>query len=429
MIAEIKNVAVLGASGKMGSLTGGIIAQSGIKVFFLSRTKDGAEAGKRAAIDQARAEVIGNNIKCGDYTMCLEKALRDADWILEAVSEDIAIKKSMFAQIDQMRKKTSIVSSMTSSLPLQTLCEGRSESFRAHFLSTHFYNPPSRLLACEIAGHSATDPAIMEFMKGFLETSLGRVTVTVYDTPAFAGNRIAFLLFSQAAEAVPQMGVATVDYLLGPYTGRALSPLLTLDLVGIDIHAVIIKTIKEYVQDDFSAFFSMQNYVNTMLAENKLGNKTPMNGGFYKKDSSKKKFIIDPRHGSYSEYKRPRMAFVENAIECIRFGQYFKAFEIIIKEPCEEATFIKKILLFYIAYSFYCIGKVSPVENGIDTIDNVMSSGFNWAPPSVLLSMMGGTVKVKKLMGQSSLPIPENLERFEPKSRLPSNYGKYFIAR
>ena len=172
MIDTIRHVVVLGSSGTIGSLTGSLIAQNGIKVYFLSRKLESAKAGLEKAITQARSEVISRNIVCGDYDHLLESALKEADWIVECVSENIAIKQGMYERIEQYRRPNTIVSSTTSSLPLTSLAQGRSKDFKRNFLSTHFYNPPGRMLACEITGQSDTDPEVVDFMKDFLRTKL-----------------------------------------------------------------------------------------------------------------------------------------------------------------------------------------------------------------------------------------------------------------
>ena len=140
---KIENVLVLGASGTIGSLTGGVLAQNGFHVDYLSRTKSGSQKGLEKAMAQARSEVIAKNITCGDYdTMLLDSCSR-ADWILECVAEDLAIKQAMYQQIDHYRKPGSIVSSVTSSLVLEDLPKGRSEDFQKHFLYA-LYNRPGR---------------------------------------------------------------------------------------------------------------------------------------------------------------------------------------------------------------------------------------------------------------------------------------------
>jgi 3-hydroxyacyl-CoA dehydrogenase len=150
-VNSIKTVAVLGASGTVGSLSGGLMAQNGLKVYFLSRTQEGSQRGLQKAISQARSELIAHNIVCGDYENLLKEAVAEADWVVEAIAEDIGIKQRMHEQVEAYKRPQTIVSSTTSSLPLSALVQGRSASFKKAFLSTHFYNEPagSRGHTCE----------------------------------------------------------------------------------------------------------------------------------------------------------------------------------------------------------------------------------------------------------------------------------------
>ena len=227
MLDSIRKVAVLGASGTVGSLTGGIIAQQGLKVYFLSRTLKGANRGLEKAVAQARSEVISRNIICGDYDSLLEKALSEADLIIESLTEDLAVKRQMYELVERYRKPDTIVGTTTSSLLLSDLSHGRSESFRKNFLSTHFYNPPGKMLACEIASQSETAPEVYNLVKDFLEHKLQRIVIPVNETAGFAGNRIAFLLFNRITKLAEEHGAEMMDYLIGPYTGRLMPPLAT----------------------------------------------------------------------------------------------------------------------------------------------------------------------------------------------------------
>ena len=100
MIDAVRSVAVLGSSGTVGNLVGGLFAQQGIKVYFLSRTLDGAKSGLKKAMDQARSEVISHYIECGDYDQMLENALEEADLIIESVSENLEIKRKIYQKVE-----------------------------------------------------------------------------------------------------------------------------------------------------------------------------------------------------------------------------------------------------------------------------------------------------------------------------------------
>lgn len=427
MVDSIKTVAVLGASGTIGSLIGGLVAQNGIKVFFLSRRRERAERGLDKAIAQARSEVISRNIVCGDYEHLLESALAEADWVVEAVTEDLAIKQQMYERLEQYRRPDAVVSSTTSSLPLTALAQGRSGSFKKHFLATHFYNPPGRMLACEITGQQDTDQKVLDFMKDFLAQRLRRVVVPVKNVAGFAGNRIAFLLFSRITSLAEEYGVEKMDYLIGPYTGRLMSPLATLDLVGLDIHRAIINNLHDSTNDEMRDCLVLPDYINKMIDMGLLGNKTGR--GFYKKLESGRHVFFDPETCDYIPAIEPHVAFVEKAKHFIHMGMYKEAFDAVRSAHGSEADIVMDILCTYIAYSYSGIGEVTCSEYGIDEIDKVMSAGFHWAAPSVILHMLGGREVVAELLQKRELGVPDALNSDREPLLEIMNSGKYFIAR
>ena len=427
MIDVIRNVVILGSSGTIGSLTGGIIAQQGIKVYFLSRTLEGAKAGLKRALSQARSEVISRYIECGDYTHILEEALREADLIIESVTENLEVKKKMYEMVERYRKPDAIIGSTTSSLPLNALVEDRSDSFKENFLSTHFYNPPGKMLACEVAGTEWTNPQVYNFIQQFLEKQLRRKIIHVNNIPAFAGNRIAFTLFNRITVLVEEYGVEIMDYLLGPYTGRLMPPLATIDLVGLDIHRAIIHSLQQHTHDYLHDTLAIPEYINKMIGAGLLGNKAK--GGFYKKQESGKLTFFDPDTSEYIPAIEPHIAFVEKAKRFIRIGMYKEAFDIIKRTRGSEAEIVKEILCTYVAYAYSLIGQVTESGYGIEGIDKVMCYGFNWAPPSTIVDMLGSNKEVIILLEENNCAIPQALkENVRSLNKIP-NSGKYFIAR
>lgn len=429
MVETIRSVAVLGSSGTIGSLVGGLVAQMGIRAYFLSRTPAGARSGLERAMAQARSEVISRHIVCGDYDNLLESALKEADWIVECVTEDLAVKRSMYEKVDRCRRSDAIVSSTTSSLPLTELPKGRSESFRSNFLSTHFYNPPGKMLACEIASQPDTKPEVFDFMKDFLSKGLRREVVLVRNVAGFAGNRIAFLLFNRIAALAEEYGVEMIDYLIGPYTGRMMAPLATLDLVGLDIYRAIVESLCAHTADGMHESLIVPEYINRMIDAGCLGNKTPRKGGFYKRLESGKSVFLHPATCDYVPAIGPHLAFVEKAKNLVRLGMYQEAFDTIRTARCREADIVTHILCTYVAYSYSLIGEVTDPELGISAIDRVMSLGFNWAAPSVILRMLGGRRRLLELLEEKGVEVPETLESTSETPPQVPNAGKYFLAR
>ncbi|HOK66224.1 MAG TPA: 3-hydroxyacyl-CoA dehydrogenase family protein [Anaerohalosphaeraceae bacterium] len=429
MERTIQTVAVLGASGTVGSLTGGLLAQNGLRVYFLSRTREGSQKGLEKAIAQARSEVIADNIICGDYDSMLSEAVPKADWILECVAEDLSVKQAMYERLEPLRRPGTIVSSVTSSLVLEDLPKGRSEDFQKHFLSTHFYNPPGKMSACEICGQSKTDPALVEFMADFLHRRLRRAVIPVRPTAGFAGNRIAFLLFARITELAAEYGVEMMDYLIGPYTGRVMAPLATIDLVGLDIHKAIIQSLQTHTCDALHSKLVLPDYLEKMIGQGHLGRKTRDKGGFYKRLESGQYEYIDPKSLTYIPAFQPHVRFVEEAKQLIHIGRYRDAFEHIREAKGTEAGLVQEILATYIAYSYMLVGEVTEQKYGIEGIDRVMMTGFNWASPSLLVYMLGGKEKTAELLASKGLPVPASLLEDTVWERYPFNAGRYFPAK
>lgn len=425
MIKDIKTVAILGSGGTIGSLTGGILAQEDIKVYFLSRTKESAMNGMLRAIEQARSKIIAINITFEDYNF-LEDAIPKADWVIEAVTEDLNIKKQMYKKIEPYLRPDTIISSTTSSLPLEKLAEAIPKQLRSNFLSTHFYNPPGKMLACEIAGTSQTNQEILKFMSEFLNKRLRRTVIPVKNIAGFAGNRIAFLLFGKITQLVTEYSVEMMDYLIGPYIGRLLPPLATLDLVGLDIHKAIMQSLHDNTDDEMHDFLVLPDYINAMIKKGLLGNKTK--AGFYKKLEGKTLFF-DPDSGDYIPAVAPHIGFVEHAKQLIHLGMYRQAFDVIKNTHGKEADTVMDILCTYISYAYSRIGEVTDEKYGITGIDKVMSTGFHWASPSLVLNLLGGKKEVSNLLAQKGLNVPSALEDTKDRQLQIIQSGKFFVAR
>ena len=213
MVTSIRKAAVLG-SGVMGSGIAAHLANAGIKVLLLDRVpshltdKEKAqgltledkkvrnrlsESALQKMLKQKPAPLTeGGNlsyIEAGNFEDDRHR-LQEADWIIEAVVENLAVKKQLFAMVDQYRKPGSIVSSNTSGISITSMSEERSEDFCRHFLGTHFFNPPRYLKLLELIPAEKTASSCLEFMKQFGEEVLGKGVVIAKDTPNFIANRI-----------------------------------------------------------------------------------------------------------------------------------------------------------------------------------------------------------------------------------------------
>lgn len=403
----IRKVVILGANGAMGAGSGAVFAAAGVPTAFLARTSDKAEAG-RARADQLTKGAAGPAIWCGTYAADLDRALADADLIFEALAEDAATKRAMFEVIDRARKPDSIVATVSSGLSIRNLCAERSESFQRNFLGIHFFNPPTLLVACELVPHAATDPGVVAIARDFLAATCGREVVETRDTPAFAGNRLGFKVLNEVAQLAEEHGVVFMDQLIGPHTGRALSPLATIDLVGWDVHKAIVDNLHRSTHDIAHDSFALPAYMQRGIDAGHLGRKTRAKGGFFRLDgkgADAVHFALDPRTGSYrpvAEIAAPIPAWVERMKSAIRIGRCSGAMEVLCTAIGKEAELLRRVILGYISYGLGLVGEV--VDRPRD-IDRIMGFGFNWAPPGVFVDAIGPGRTII-MLERAGLPVP-----------------------
>jgi 3-hydroxyacyl-CoA dehydrogenase len=408
MARAIRNVVVLGANGAMGAGSGAVFAAAGIKTVFLARSRDKAIAGRTRAEQMVKSTAIAQLIEVGSYDDDLERAVAGADLIFEAVAEDLETKRVFFTRVDAVRQPDAIVATVSSGLSIASMCAGTSESFRRHFLGIHFFNPPTVIVGCELIAHAGTDPAVTAFVRDLLAGPLGREVVETTDTPAFAGNRVGFKVLNEVAQLAEEHGIAYMDALIGPHTGRAMTPLATVDFVGWDVHRAIVDNLYANTRDEAHDAFRLPAYMERAIAAGHLGNKTPAKGGFFRTDGKGKdavRLALDPRSGDYRPLAETPVllpGFVAEMKTAIRIGRYRAAMDTMCAAEGAAADLLRKVVLGYISYGLSRVGEV--VDRPRD-VDRIMGFGFNWAPPSVLVDAIGARRTVS-LLERAGLAVP-----------------------
>src|SRR5262245_4984254 len=428
---KVERVVILGANGTMGYGAAALFTQAVPEVVFLARTKTKAEEGLGEAIRQVRSPTVASRAKVGDYGHDFGAAVAGADLIFEALTEDFEIKKAMFDRVEEARRDDSIVATVTSGLSINALCKNRGQSFRRNFLGLHFFNPPNVIVGTELIAGRDTDPAVVDFIQAFTRAYLGREIVRTHDTPAFAGNRVGFKVLNEAAQLAEQIGPLLVDRIVGPYTGRALTPLATIDLVGWDIHRAIVDNVYENTQDEAHETLKLPSYMDKLMEKGVLGNKTGR--GFFWKEG-KVRHVLDALTGDYrpeSELRLPRLEYIAEVASLYSQARYAEGIQVFLDADGDEAALARKVIAGYISYAFRRVGEVT---DSIDGIDRIMGAGFNWAPPSVLVDTMGVASAVR-MIEEAGLVVPEALARAartgEPKRFFRDkqvNTGKFFVA-
>lgn len=411
MIREIKKVAVLGA-GVMGSGISAHIANSGIPCFLLDivPTELNEEEKKVGLNDKKVRNRL--SIKGIEYALKAKPSsffsqhnsklitpgnyednsnfISEADWIIEAVVEDLSIKQKLFEYVEKYRKPDSIVTSNTSGLPIKLMSEKMSDDMKRHFFVTHFFNPARYMRLLEIIKGQQTEPDAVNIIARFGEEKLGKGIVYGKDTPNFVGNRIGVHEVMVAMHLFKKydLSLQTIDEILGPALGKPKSGVFrTTDIVGVDILIHVANTLYNNCLDDEDRdIFKIPDFLNRMIATKLLGEKT--GSGFYKKtkDSNGKKEILSLNMKSF-EYQ-PQQKTKYNSLNKIKgidnLNEKIKTF---LNEDDEASRFAWEVTESTLLYAAQ---RVPEISDDIVNIDRAMKWGFNnQAGPFELWDILG----------------------------------------
>lgn len=400
---KINTITVLGANGTMGSNIAGIFASFGsAKVFVACRTMEKSLLAIEKAVQSVKCDSIRRNLEAIDYSE-LESCIKQSDLIFESLAEDISIKKRLLKEIDKYAKADSIICSGTSGLSIRELSSELSDNLQRRFFGMHMFNPPYNLRLCEIISTDISDNKLCEEIRRYAEDILNRKIVETTDTPGFLGNRVGFHFINKAiryAERYKERGgIDYMDAILGKFTGRSMSPIMTADFVGLDIHKSIVDYIYANTKDYAQADFILPQFANILIESGRIGRK--VNEGFYKKveiNGKRIQYVYDIKSGEYRELKKYDLPFVEKMKDYIAEGDYLKAFECLANSPESEAEICKEFLFSYVLYSGI-IGEI--VGKSENALNDVMSYGFNWCPPAGIILCFGGKEKFCDIMNQN----------------------------
>lgn len=380
---KIKTVAVLGANGTMGRNIAAIFASFGkAKVFLATRSLDKSKFALEKAYQSVRCESIKERMVPVTYDD-IQTFIPECDLIFESLKEDFDIKKDMYKRVIPFMKDDAILATGTSGLSIDDLSVGR------ELYGIHMFNPPYNLSLCELIGKENPE------LEHYLANVLKRTVVKVKDSPSFLGNRIGFYFINKAMKLAEvnkdQGGIDYIDAIFGGFTGRSMSPLVTADFVGLDVH----KSIVDYVyKNTMDKAFICPDYLNALVDNGYLGKKSGKGLYYYDKDR-KLTFVYDIRDGKYRLKNEYNFYFSNKMIELIQTGDYQKAYQLLIDDECVEAVICKTLLLEYIVYSL----KTSlDVSDSISSCDDVMATGFAWIPPIALIEVFGGKETVDTLV-------------------------------
>ena len=408
---NIKKVGVIG-SGIMGSRIACYLSDVGLSVSLFDIP--GNKKDRNEIVNQNLNKTIkskpeplldtkqDHNIETGNIEDDIYK-IKECDWVIEVVSENLNIKKKVFDVIEKNRSKKSIVSTNTSGISINKLCQGRSKKFKEMFLGTHFFNPPRQLRLIEIIPNKKTRKDLIYFFIKYSEKILGKEVVRCEDTPGFIGNRVGiFSLMSCVHNSLKlNLSVSETDYLTGNIIGRPKSGTYrTIDIIGLDtlynINKDFIKNIKDKKSKET---FSFPQQIQKMYEMKFWGDKTKK--GFYQKKlekSGKKVFMeIEIKKLSFFRTKKTKN---KNPYEGFPS-------EKLLGINNKHGEFYKKI--FFELFS-YCSLIIPEISKEIYKVDKTLRHGFGWKIGPFSLWQNIGIKKVCKLMKKEKYQIGEWVE-------------------
>lgn len=407
--------AVVIGSGTMGAAIAAHLANIGVPVTLLDIVaKDSPDKNKIVkegwdrCIKARPANLMGDELKTLVKLGNLEDdfgVVAEADWICEAIIENLKIKQDLMTRIDEVRKPNAIVSTNTSGIPVASIAEGRSKEFKKHFLGTHFFNPPRYLKLLEIIPTPDTSKEVTEFISHFGEYRLGKGIVLCKDTPNFIGNRVAFGTGAFAMDFIlnNEYTVDEVDALTGPLMGRPKTATFRLiDLVGVDVWHHVGKNLAPLIPHDklgqkYLAAEKPQKLMDTLMERKWLGNKTKV--GFYKevRDAEGKKqfYSLDLNTLEHVPANKPRFDSVKAAKDVEGLGDRLK----VMLEADDKAAKLVKALTYQ---SFQYVSSIIPeVADTAKPIDDAVRWGFmHEAGPFEIWDMLGVRATVDKMKAE-----------------------------
>jgi 3-hydroxyacyl-CoA dehydrogenase len=321
-----------------------------------------------------------SRIRTGDLDRDLEQ-LPTCDWIIEAVSERLEIKHSVWARIDSVWKPGVIVSSNTSGLSINEVTSVCSLELRRHAMVTHFFNPPRYMKLVEVVPCRDTDPQALADVARFCQDRLGKGVVIAKDTPNFIANRIGTYAMLATLAAMEKHGltVEEVDAVTGPLLGRPKSATFrTLDMVGLDTFLHVCRNVREKAEDPMeAAAFAAPAIIEDLVSRGWLGEKS--GGGFYRKNNAERGGdriqVLDPATMTYGSRTRK---VTSPALEAARMAQGTSAKMQALLDAADIdrlAAFARDVLEAALCYSADKLGEIADTA---DEIDRAMRMGFNW---------------------------------------------------
>lgn len=303
----------------------------------------------------------------------------EADWIVEAVIEELEPKKELFFRIENLRKPSSIVSSNTSGLPIKSIAAEMTDDFKSHFLGTHFFNPPRYMKLLEIIPTADTKPEIVDFMTDFAERRLGKGVVICKDTPNFIANRYGSVTAAIAVNYILEnkYTIEEADAIMGQLIARPKTGIFRLqDLVGLDVSSGVAANLYTLIPDDETREVLRNQNLGTLrqtqIERGRLGDKTAQ--GFYKKPAKGGKediLSLDFETMGYRPRREPEIPSMSEALKIKDAGERLK---FVLVQDDRAGALARHVVYNALAYA---ARRVPEITDDIINVDRAVRWGYS----------------------------------------------------
>ncbi len=377
----LRKVAVLGA-GVMGAQIAAHLVNAHVEtLLFELPAKEGDPNGNvNKAIDglsrldpaPLASPAHAKFIAAANYREHLDK-LRECDLVIEAIAERMDWKSDLYRQVAPYLGAHSIFASNTSGLSINKLAEAFPADLRHRFCGIHFFNPPRYMHLVELIACAQTEAKLLDQLEEFLVSTLGKGVVRAKDTPNFIANRIgvfSMLATKHHAQAF-SLGFDTVDALTGRYLGRPKSATFrTLDVVGLDVFAHVVNTMRENLSDDpWHRHFELPGWLNQLIDQGALGQKTRK--GIYQK-IGKEIHVLDLHT---TAYRLADSSIDDGVKDILRERDWAKKLAALRSNPHPQAQFLWAAFrdVFH-----YCAVYLAEIADNARDLDFAVRWGFGW---------------------------------------------------
>ena len=426
---NIEKVTVIGA-GLMGSGIAAQVANAGIPVNLLDIVPNDAD--NRNVISESAISKMLKPVKLGSPSQLMHPdnadlitagnlednldLISDSDLIIEVVLEKLEIKHNVFKKIEQFRKKSSIVTSNTSTIPRNQLIEGMPSSFRQDFFIAHFFNPPRYLRLLELVAGEEVDNEKLETIIEFCDVKLGKEVVICNDTPGFIGNRIGmFWSLTAMVEAFKSdLTVEEADAIMGRPIGAPKTGVFALgDVVGLDLIPHVTESLSRNLPDNDKYNLGVKEQsklgidllLKEMVESGYTGRKGK--GGFYRINSNNGNKVKESRNLKTGEY----YTSTKSSLESIRVAK--KGLRALVEFDDKGGRYAWKVLSKTLSYAASLVPEIT--EN-IVNIDNAMKNGFLWKKgPFQMIDDLGPSWFVSRLI-KEGIEVPDLLTKVGDKN-------------